>query len=182
MTIQPLYDFGYKYRKQLRNQCSQLWRTINKIKFYHIAHIECANYGYLCNSKWEKRILTFILIYDEFDFSQYDPLANINAILEEIAQKNLDIEGIVFKNLYDYREELVAIYQQIKGERLNFRMRRSIANITDPTNNSINEKVARIREAFVTCFDKRLATNYIIHGERGEAKRIHLNRKFVKWE
>ena len=83
---------------------------------------------------------------------------------------------------YDYREELVAIYQQIKGEQLNFRMRRSIANITDPTNNSINEKVARIREAFVTCFDKRLATNYIIHGERGEAKRIPLNRKFVKWE
>lgn len=34
------------------------------------------------------------LLYDEFDFSQYDPLANINAILEEIAQRNLDIEGI----------------------------------------------------------------------------------------
>ena len=34
------------------------------------------------------------LLYAEFDFSQYDPLANINAILEEIAQKNLDIEGI----------------------------------------------------------------------------------------
>jgi hypothetical protein len=32
------------------------------------------------------------LLYDEFDFSQYDPLAKINAILEEIAQKNLDIE------------------------------------------------------------------------------------------
>ena len=32
------------------------------------------------------------LLYAEFDFSQYDPLANINAILEEIAQKNLDIE------------------------------------------------------------------------------------------
>lgn len=34
------------------------------------------------------------LLYDEFDFSQYDPLANINAILEEIAQMNLDIEEI----------------------------------------------------------------------------------------
>ncbi len=32
------------------------------------------------------------LLYAEFDFSQYDPLANINAILEEIAQMNLDIE------------------------------------------------------------------------------------------
>ena len=34
------------------------------------------------------------LLYDEFDFSQYDPLANINAILEEIAQKNLEIEEL----------------------------------------------------------------------------------------
>ena len=32
------------------------------------------------------------LLYAEFDFSQYNPLANINAILEEIAQKNLEIE------------------------------------------------------------------------------------------
>lgn len=35
------------------------------------------------------------LLYNEFDFSQYDPLANINAILEEIAQKNLDLEEVV---------------------------------------------------------------------------------------
>ncbi|MBR6630716.1 MAG: hypothetical protein IKK89_02060 [Alistipes sp.] len=34
------------------------------------------------------------LLYAEFDFSQYDPLANINAILEEIAQKNLEIEEV----------------------------------------------------------------------------------------
>ena len=34
------------------------------------------------------------LLYAEFDFSQYDPLANINAILEEIAQKNLEIEEL----------------------------------------------------------------------------------------
>ena len=91
-------------------------------------------------------------------------------------------EGIVFKQLYDYREELISIYQQIKGERLNLKMKRSISNITDPTNNSINEKVARIREAFVTRFDERLATNYIIHGERGEAKRIPLHRELVEWQ
>ena len=91
-------------------------------------------------------------------------------------------EGIIFKNLYDYREELTTIYQQVKGERLNLKMRRSINNITDPTNNSINEKVARIREAFVTRFDEHLATHYIIHGERGTAKHIPLNREFVMWQ
>lgn len=91
-------------------------------------------------------------------------------------------EGIIFKNLDNYRNEFIDIYQQIKGERLNFRMAMSVGRITTPTNNSINEKVARIREVFFTRFDKRLATHYIIHGNRGEAKRIPLNRKLVEWQ
>ena len=91
-------------------------------------------------------------------------------------------EGIIFKDLDDYRKELTNIYQQIKGERLNLKMRRSIADITNPTNNSINEKIARIREAFVTRFNKALAMNYIVQGGRGEAKRIPLHREFVEWQ
>lgn len=91
-------------------------------------------------------------------------------------------EGIIFKNLDNYRNEFIDIYQQIKGERLNFRMAMSVGRITTPTNNSINEKVARIREAFFTRFDKRLASHYVIHGNRGEAKRIPLNRKLVEWQ
>ena len=91
-------------------------------------------------------------------------------------------EGIIFKDLDDYRKELTNIYQQIKGERLNLKRRRSIDDITDPTNNSINEKIARIREAFVTRFNKALAMNYIVQGGRGEAKRIPLHREFVEWQ
>ena len=91
-------------------------------------------------------------------------------------------EGIVFKNLMDYRTELQKIYEDIKGERLDDKKMQSIIDTTDPTNNSINEKCARIREAFVTRFDERLAVNYIIQGERGEAKRIPLHREFVEWQ
>jgi hypothetical protein len=91
-------------------------------------------------------------------------------------------EGIVFKNLMDYRTELQKIYEDIKGERLDDKKMQSIIDTTDPTKNSINEKCARIREAFVTRFDERLAVNYIIQGERGEAKRIPLHREFVEWQ
>ena len=91
-------------------------------------------------------------------------------------------EGIVFKNLMDYRTELQKIYEDIKGERLDDKKMQSIIDTTDPTNNSINEKCARISEAFVTRFDERLAVNYIIQGERGEAKRIPLHREFVEWQ
>lgn len=91
-------------------------------------------------------------------------------------------EGIVFKNLIDYRTELQKIYEDIKGERLDDKKMQSIIDATDPLKNSINEKCARIREAFVTRFDERLAVNYIIQGERGEAKRIPLHREFVEWQ
>lgn len=91
-------------------------------------------------------------------------------------------KGIIFKHLTSYRSELISLYTSIKGQPLDEKMKQSIYDATDPTKNSINEKVARIREAFITRFNERLATNYIIHGERGEAKRIPLHREFVEWQ
>lgn len=91
-------------------------------------------------------------------------------------------EGIVFKHLIDYRDELKDIYKKIKGNRWIISQRRSIEDVTDPMKNSINEKCARVREAFVTRFDERLAKHYIITGERGEPKRITLPRELIIWE
>lgn len=91
-------------------------------------------------------------------------------------------KGIIFKHLTSYRSELISLYTSIKGQPLDEKMKQSIYDATDPTKNSINEKVARIREVFITRFNERLATNYIIHGERGEAKRIPLHREFVEWQ
>jgi hypothetical protein len=75
-------------------------------------------------------------------------------------------EGINYKDLVDYRDELMSIYVDIKGSPLDEKMMRSVVRATNPLDNSINEKVARIREAFVTRFDERLATNYIVNGSR----------------
>ena len=52
----------------------------------------------------------------------------------------------------------------------------------DPTNNSIHEKLSRIRQAFIARFEEDLAENYFIIGARGEAKRIKLPREMVTWE
>lgn len=91
-------------------------------------------------------------------------------------------EGIVFKYLVDYRTELQKIYEDIKGEVLDDKKMQSIIDATDPLKNSINEKCARIREAFCAHFDEHLAQNYIIQGDRGEPKRIPLHREFVEWQ
>lgn len=91
-------------------------------------------------------------------------------------------EGIIFKHLPDYREELIDIYKELRPLGLNERSLQSIEDVTNPFLNSINEKCARIRAAFVKKFDNHLAKNYFITGERGEAKKIALPRDLVIWE
>jgi hypothetical protein len=91
-------------------------------------------------------------------------------------------EGILFKGLTDYREELLDIYKKLKPMGLNKRTIQSIEDVTNPLLNSINEKCARIRSAFVKEFDESLAKNYFVTGERGEAKKIALPRDLVIWE
>ena len=91
-------------------------------------------------------------------------------------------EGILFKGLTDYREEMLDIYKKLKPMGLNKRTIQSIEDVTNPLLNSINEKCARIRSAFVKEFDESLAKNYFVTGERGEAKKIALPRDLVNWE
>lgn len=91
-------------------------------------------------------------------------------------------EGINFKDLPDYREELTKIYDKVRPWGLTDRAIRSIEDVTNPVLNSINEKCARIRKVFLSLLDSRMAENYCIRGKRGEAKRISLPRELVVWE
>ena len=93
-------------------------------------------------------------------------------------------EGIRFKNLSEkrYYEELKTIYKQLSHRANLDTIQKSLKQIVDPLNNSINEKCSRIREAFVKEFTDSLAKNYYITGGRGEAKRIQLDRALVSWE
>ncbi len=91
-------------------------------------------------------------------------------------------EGIVFKHLPDYRQEMVEIYKQLRPYGLNERSLQSIEDVTNPLLNSINEKCARIRGAFLSQFDDHMAKHYYIDGLRGEAKKISLPPDMVEWE
>lgn len=91
-------------------------------------------------------------------------------------------EGIVFKKLPDYREELTRIYAELRPSGLTEKALQSIEDVTNPMLNSINEKCARIRAAFLGQFDEYMAKSYYIDGARGEAKKIALPRELVIWE
>ena len=89
-------------------------------------------------------------------------------------------EGISFKQLRYYYTELLDIYKQISNRIIESNIENSIRDLTDPTKNSINEKCARIREAFLKQFDSAYAQHYYITGKRSEPKKITLPRELVE--
>lgn len=91
-------------------------------------------------------------------------------------------EGIMFKSLPDFRSELAQIYAELRPVGLTDKALQSIEDVTNPLLNSINEKCARIRGAFVGQFDDYMARHYYIDGLRGEVKKIAMPRELVIWE
>ena len=91
-------------------------------------------------------------------------------------------EGISFKWLLDYNEELLNIYSQLRPNGLTERAKKSIEDVTNPLSNSINEKCSRIKAAFIAEVDESIVEQYVITGDRGEAKKITLPRDLVEWE
>lgn len=91
-------------------------------------------------------------------------------------------EGLYFKDLVDYKDELRGIYEKMTNRTSSMVIGDSIDKVTDPTQNAINEKCSRIREAFLKQMDERLAKSYYITGFKSERKRITLPRNLVVWQ
>lgn len=91
-------------------------------------------------------------------------------------------EGIAFKELSDHRQELMMIYKNISLRESPDKVRKSIKKLTNPFDNSVNEKCSRIRAAFLKVVVEDIAENYYITGRRGQAKTILIDRELVLFE
>ncbi|MBO4588413.1 MAG: hypothetical protein J5711_05875 [Bacteroidales bacterium] len=89
-------------------------------------------------------------------------------------------EGLRFKELRDHRDELYDIYATISPRENIDKMNRSIDDMVDSTKNAVNEHCSRIKAAFVSKFQDRLARQYYITGKAGEPKLITLDRSLVE--
>jgi uncharacterized protein (DUF1810 family) len=91
-------------------------------------------------------------------------------------------EGIAFKTLPSFRNELTRIYSKLRPYGLNNQAIKSIEDVTNPLLNSINEKCSRVRAAFLSEVDSSLADQYYIVGKSGEPKKVLLPRDLIIWE
>jgi hypothetical protein len=88
-------------------------------------------------------------------------------------------DGIRFKELYMYKKELHEIYNKLTNKSDKNVIDRAIEDLVDMTNPSINQKCARIREAFRNYLDEDIARFYFISGDNGEPKKIKLPRHLM---
>lgn len=71
-------------------------------------------------------------------------------------------EGVEFKMLSAYYDELLAIYKVLSNRENLQKQEESIRRLVDVTDNAINEKCSRIKEAFLKITDDFIARNYYI--------------------
>ncbi len=71
-------------------------------------------------------------------------------------------EGIEFKQLADYRDELLGLYRKMSNRMDDAMIEESINRLTSPLDNAINEKCSRIKHAFSEVMDSYRASYYVI--------------------
>lgn len=103
-------------------------------------------------------------------------------------------EGIEFKRLRDFRDELLHYYMATARLMDKQTIIESVDMLVDPLNNSINEKCSRIKSVFLSMMDLYTANYYIISGHTQKhiagsskiwyerLKVITLPRELVIWE
>ena len=91
-------------------------------------------------------------------------------------------EGVRLSYLQDHVDELRMIYGHVSVNDDPQKMEASIAALVDPFNNSICEKCAAVKKAFMQIVTDSIARNYYITGEQGKKKGILLDRSLVEWE
>ena len=74
-------------------------------------------------------------------------------------------EGIEFKRLSEYHDELLSLYDRICPEGDQDKKRETVERLTNPLDNAINEKCSRIKSVFTYLMDDYSASYYIISSQ-----------------
>lgn len=86
-------------------------------------------------------------------------------------------EGIEFKHLRDYRDELEGYYMATARLMDKRTISESVDMLVDPLNNSINEKCSRIKSVFLSMMDQYSANFYIVSSHTKK----HVNGSTKTW-
>lgn len=90
-------------------------------------------------------------------------------------------EGIILKNISNYRHELEFIYRRVSTRNNNTVIKRLMTQITIPHNNMLHKNISIIRTAFTTTLGSEAARNYIPTYCHGKEEYIKLERAYIRF-
>ena len=93
----------------------------------------------------------------------------------------LNKDGLSLNYLSDYKEELYRIYRRISIYGDDELLEKAVDNLTDFVGSTMNTNLSRIRKAFRDILGDE-ADIYLIKGEKGGRKAIHLNPDLIVFE
>ncbi len=81
-------------------------------------------------------------------------------------------EGIELVDIHHYKSELLDIYNKLSNADEKITNEARILQLCDPRDNSLNEKIAKIKSKFELAIGKDSAKNFVISGPRAGLRRI----------
>lgn len=92
-------------------------------------------------------------------------------------------EGIEFNQIDTYKPEIEDLYKRIRPDGVKDKIIKSLNNLTSTKkDNSLHEKISKIKKYLITELGEVLAEKYIIKGSKNEAYRINLPEDQIKFE
>lgn len=89
--------------------------------------------------------------------------------------------GVVLKNIDQYRDDIIDIYNLVKPGASERRVAQSVENLCDPFSDSLNQTISRVNRCIRNVIaDKKLVEQYMITGARGEEYGIALDPELME--
>lgn len=176
--IDPNEKYNWADKHSITELASEIQERIKKLQLMGVSDFTIRSLIKLPEAK-----LSPLLITPDYRF--FLPAYNNMEIIMPTLSKVVYIfflrypAGMRFKELIDYRDELLQIYSTISNRENYDKMKQSIEELVDSTRNSINEKCSRIRAAFINQFADDIAHNYYITGSSASPKLISLDRNMI---
>ena len=116
--------------------------------------------------------------YDEMEVKMPAMSRTLYILFMKLRKQGMD--GIVLKNIDQYRDDIIDIYNLVKPGARERRVAQSVDNLCDPLSDSLNQAISRVNRCIKSVItDKKLVEKYMITGTRGAKYGIALDPELI---
>jgi hypothetical protein len=81
-----------------------------------------------------------------------------------------------------HKKEIEGLYKRIRPDGAKGKILKSLENLTNIEDNSLHEKISKIKKIVINELGETIAANYIINGNKNEKYKINLPPNKIEFE